>query len=44
VLQGGPAQWLGAAATVLAMARLHNLPAAMAAGIAAVAAARQWPL
>jgi uncharacterized membrane protein len=44
VLQGGPAQWLGAAATALVMARLHNLPAAMAAGIAAVAAARQWPL
>lgn len=42
VAQGGPAEALAAAATVAAMAFTRSLPVAMAVGVAAVVAGRQW--
>ena len=42
VAQGGPAQAFAAAATITAMAVTRSLPVAMAIGVAAVVAGRQW--
>jgi len=42
VAQGGPAEALAAAATIAAMAVTRSLPVAMAIGVAAVVAGRQW--